>query len=563
MPYFVDLETTGLDPLSDRILLFQMGTNARDIEIVDCAEETFPPAYRRSREDEKVLKVLQNAKFDIPFLKAQYGIRVRNVFDTMVAEQVLTAGLGYRVGLEALAWKYANVELDKSIRDEIMNFHYIGPRELEYARKDVEVLPIIWKEQSKQIEKDRLGETVLLENRLVPIVAEMEFRGVFIDRREWGKAIRYVEEKAVEYEDILYEEYCPEDCLCQTDFFGKKQGCMNWYSPDQSRKALRSLGIDLDSIDKDTLRRFLKRHPDNRIVWALRNYRKYTSLTTFNAPEHAHSRDGRVHAQFRQHGARTGRFSCREPNLQNIPRRIDKEVAAMFRAAFIASPGHTFIICDFSQIEMRIVAEIANEERMIEAFVEGRDLHLETARQIFQDQTIEHDDPRRDIAKNTNFCLQYGGGHDTLAGTARISVGDAKKIFAQYFQSYPRIQQWMSDTYEATKERGYALTLGKRRRYIPGLSDRGDTHKNVAINTPIQGTAADIAKRAMAELGKVLDDGAMVLFVHDEMVYEVPETGALEIQGIIRQKMIEAGEYYLKRIPIIVDIRIGDEWSKI
>lgn len=570
MPVYFDVETTGpcqeyaLDPRKGSLLTIQFSYDGRRAELVDCREGV-PPRVRRLLGDPKVVKVAHNAKFDLAFLKQRAGVEVRNVVCTLLAEGVLMAGRREPADLASLAWKYGKETLDKERRfwGDLRQGQLLVDFE-KYALRDIEVLPAVWMAQRKMLEDDGLLGIAKLEFDLLPAVLDMELRGIKLDEERWAQAMAEVEAKREEKERELYSHY-PAPAY-QLDIFGGQSGTVNWDSPLQVRAILNELDIPLESTAKDILKDYLRKNTDAEIIKVLLEYREQASLARFDLPEYINPQTGRIHAEFKQLGTRAGRFSCQDPNLQQVPR--DNR----FRRCFVAEEGYKIVSADYGQIELRCLAEIADEENMLAAFREGRDLHQETAEAIFDWdawQRLEGEGRKpRDVAKNINFAISFGAGAERIASMAGTSYLGGGRILNSYYQAYPAILAWKNTNIKESMARRYSLTVAGRRRYLPetAKNDReliAFQHR-VAVNTPIQGTAADIAKRALVRLHKALagSGAGLVSFIHDENVIEAPADIVKDVAAVVRREMVKAGREYLHEVPIEVDVSVSDCWSK-
>ena len=278
---------------------------------------------------------------------------------------------------------------------------------------------------------------------------------------------------------------------------------------------------------------------------------------------------GRIHPTFHQLGAATGRLSASDPNLQNIP--IRTEEGRKIRTAFIAEEGHRLLSVDYSQIELRLAAEICDEAALKEAFRAGQDIHAITASQVFG-VPVEGMDPMvRRQAKAINFGIIYGISAFGLARNLKIPVGEAKAFIETYFQRYPGIKSYMEETKKRAREQGYVTTLFGRRIHVPGIADKNPARRNfserAAINAPIQGTAADVIKRAMIRMPRALAGAGvkarMLLQVHDELLFEVPEDEVEVTSEVVREVMEGACRPVLNlSIPLIADVGVGDNWAE-
>jgi DNA polymerase-1 len=274
--------------------------------------------------------------------------------------------------------------------------------------------------------------------------------------------------------------------------------------------------------------------------------------------------EGRLHTNFVQTGTATGRLSSREPNLQNIP--IRAEEGRRIREAFIASPGYVLISADYSQIELVVLAHLSRDENLLSAFKEGKDVHARTAALIFGINESEVKSDQRRIAKVINFGVIYGMSAFRLSNELGISRTDANNFISAYFNTYAGVRRFIEDTIKKTEQNGYVTTISGRRRYIPVINSRNKTEKaaaeRIAVNTPIQGSAADIVKTAMLKLDKRLtaekSRARLLLQVHDELILECPKDAAEGAAKLVKAEMEQAAEL---RVPLHVSVEIGTRWG--
>jgi DNA polymerase-1 len=503
----LDLETTGLDPRKDFIRLLSLATKAATY-IVDC--QSVDPAGLFPSLTERTV-VAHNALFDLGFLST-LGFEPVKVADTMILSQLLHAGARVEPlkrgqtshSLDSVVKRELGLELDKTQQSSDWG-GTLTPEMIEYAARDVEVLLPLHKVLKTQIEEAGLTYVAEIEHRTLPAVVWMSSVGVPIDADGWREHARKTEADAAQLRDEL-------NALASEHPDGK---AWNFGSPQQVRKAAKLLGVDLPDTKDETLALYAKEH---EFISALRNHRKASKLaSTYGAAwlENGYHEDGRIYASWRQLRAATGRMACDHPNLQNIPR------SGPLRSYIRTPRGRVFVIADYSQIELRIAAKISSDTEMLSAYTEGRDLHTLTAQSLIGREEISNDD--RKLAKAVNFGLLYGMGARGLRSYALKSYGiemsleEAVLYRKRFFQTYPGLKRW-HDNETRTWHRGDTETrtlTGRRRMDVKKLTDR--------LNAPIQGTAADGLKLALALLWERRGEspGAIpVLASHDEVVVE-------------------------------------------
>ncbi len=565
----LDTETSEYNPFKAKLLLVQLAT-PKNTFVLDALKLNISP-LKYILEAKKPLKIIQNAKFDYEVLRVKTGIKIGSIFDTMLSERILTCGLSRDVSLKNLAEKYLGVTLDKKIRESFYEPRNPAARgkfskeQLEYAAKDASILIEIFKKQLKSLEEEALIETAKLEFNLVPVVAEMELRGSLIDKEKWREHMKELELKRNLINAEIQKELRHLNPYSQVDLFGNEEDSINLDSPLQLLAVFKKLGLNLPNTSEATLRL-----SDHQLAKKLLEYRAYEKMiTSFGESilEKINPDTGRLHPDFMQLGADTGRFTCNNPNLQQIP------ADSGFRSCFIATPGYKLITADYSQIELRIMAEVSEDPAFLRAFREDRDLHSLTASQMFKVGIAEVDKNRRFQAKSINFGLMYGRGPVSLANQIGLDIEESRRLLDIYFSTYKKVKIWLDQIAREAIRNGHVRTLGGRKRVfsLPSKNDP-DYQKLISSiqrqgkNTPIQGTSADITKYALIFIKEEFDkrelDAYLIHTVHDEIVAEAREDQAQEAAKVVEEQMIRAGEKLLKKVPVKVDVRISDCWEK-
>jgi len=398
-----------------------------------------------------------------------------------------------------------------------------------------------------------------LEIPLIEVLLWMERRGVLLDvdeLRAQGKELEILLEKTRE------------------ELFALAGGPFNPNSTPQVREILyERLKLPVlektktgPSTDAQVLRDLAQYHEFPAKLIAYRELEKLRNTYIEKLPLYVHPKTGRVHTSFNQTGTSTGRLSSSEPNLQNIPAKT--EVGVDIRRAFVAPPGKVLLGADYSQIELRVLAHLSGDEALIEAFQKGEDLHRRTASVLFGVPQEAVDSRMRNLAKRVNFGIIYGITPYGLSRDMGIPQEEAKALIEKFFQAYPKVAEFVEKLVEEASRTGYAKTLLGRKRPLPGLKNPerrgiGQDRRN-AINTPIQGTAADLMKLAMLRVHRAWKDGKlpaeMILQIHDELVFEVAKEDAEEAGRMIREIMENVWEL---RVPLKVDVKVGQNWSEI
>lgn len=551
----VDTETEGLDPFRHKVLLFQIGDMNKQF-IIDCRKASIEP-LRPILEGLKP-KVLQNAKFDYKMIKHAFKIEMENMVDTMLIEQVIMGGRAeVRYGLADMFERYGLGKIDKNERLSFLNHTGdFSQNQLIYARNDLIYVIQILKEQMKRI--SGLEDTVKLECLAINAFGDMEYNGILLDKDRWCAILEEERIKRDEARKKMDEIFC---CESDLDLFGTVG--INYDSEEQLKSALSKIGIYVNDTSKSTLSRI--NHPVIEAILAYREHQKVVTTYGEGFLEHINPVTGRIHPNFKQIGASSGRTSCTEPNLQNI------KADSKFRSCFIAPPGRKLIIADYSACELRIIAELSEDPVFLDTFRKGGDLHSIVASAIFKTNVSKTENPElRQKAKTINFGLAYGMGPQGLSASLDIPEEEAKKLLDQYFQNYPLVKKYLDRSAEEAIKNGYSTTIGGRRRYYD-ISDKDDPKVIAAIarqakNAPIQGTNADMTKLALIFIRNRIKerglDAGIVNTVHDEIVVECKETIAEETAELVKDAMIKAGEHYLHKVPVEVECVISDCWEK-
>lgn len=565
----LDTEGSKLDPLTTKLLLLQIATKDKSY-VFDCSKVDISQ-LKTVLEAQRPLKIIQNAKFDYSVLKVQAGLTLGNLFDTMLAERIITCGISREMSLKTLAEKYLGMKIDKTIRED---FYQPGSpvlkgvftqKQLEYAARDAWILIKIFEKQYKQLNEENLINTAKLEFAVVPAVAEMELKGSLIDTKKWRSHIADLGKKR----DLIKKEIQGDirhlSTYAQVDLFGNESDTVNLDSPLQLLQVFKKLGEELPNTAEATLKKTT--HPLAKKILEYRAYEKMITSFGETILEKINPVDGRLHPDFLQLGADTGRFACNNPNLQQIP------TDSGFRSCFIASKGYKLITADYSQIELRIMAEVSEDPAFLKAFTQDLDLHSLTASQMFRIPLAKVGKDKRFQAKSINFGLMYGRGAVSLSAQIGLSVEESRKLLDVYFSSYKKVKRWLDNVGRMAVRDGGVRTLGGRRRMftIPERSSPDyerliSSVERQGKNMPIQGTSADITKYALAYIYRELKDknldASLIHTVHDEIVVEARDDIADNVAKLMEKQMIKAGEKLLKKVPVKVDVHISDCWEK-
>ena len=571
-----DTETTSLDPMRAHLVGLSFAIEPFEAAYVPL-EHDYPGAPAQLKRDD-VLQALaqvlespdhaivgQHFKYDMNVL-SRYGIEVRGVaFDTMLESYVFNS-TGSRHNMDALALKYlgrqtTHYEDIAGKGAKQIPFSQVPVEEAaHYAAEDADITL-----QLHQHLWPRLSETPALaavlteiEIPLIPVLARMEQHGVLIDGKLLGLQSREMALQMLSLEEKAYA------AAGQPFNLGSPKQLQQILFEKLELPVIRKTPKGQPSTAEDVLQELAADYELPSLILEHRSLSKLKSTYTDRLPEQINPRTGRVHTSYHQAVAATGRLSSSNPNLQNIP--IRTALGRRIRKAFIAPKGQLILACDYSQIELRIMAHFSADPGLMQAFHDGVDVHNATASEVFGTAHQDVSADQRRAAKAINFGLMYGMSAFGLARQLDINRGEAQEYMDTYFSRYPGVAQFMEDTRQLARDQGYVETLFGRRLYLPDISasnmQRRQGAERAAINAPMQGTAADIIKRAMLRVDAWLQaehrDTHLVMQVHDELVLEVPEEKLELIKGGIIGHMSAAAEL---DIPLVVDAGYGPDWD--
>lgn len=564
-----DTETTGTNPITAQIVGLSICFKEHEAFYVAMPKEKegkqkMLEIFRTVFENPKTLKIGQNIKYDILILE-NYGIKVEGpMFDTMIAHYILQPELHH--GMDYLAEIYLNyktVHIEELIGEKgkgQKNMADLEPEKVyEYACEDADITLQLKGILEKELEKD--GTTSLfteIEMPLVKVLAYMERNGAMIDPNALGETSRLFTERMKALESEIYEAAGMSFNILSPKQVGEIL-FERMHIVDKPKKTKTGQYVTSEEV-LETLK------SDNPIVDLILKYRGLKKLlgTYVDAlPELVNPDTGKIHTSYNQTVTATGRLSSSNPNLQNIPVRDEdgKEV----RKAFIPEPGCKFFSADYSQIELRIMAHLSGDENMIEDFRLGHDVHAATAAKVFHKPIEEVTKSERSKAKTANFGIIYGISAFGLAQRMGVSRTEAKELIENYFLTYKGIKDYMDKSIEKAREKGYIETVLKRKRYLPDITShnatvRGFAERN-AINAPIQGSAADIIKKAMIGIynrfRKENIKSTMILQVHDELNFNVVPGEEEKVEKIVIEEMQNA---WPMSVPLIADCGWGNNW---
>ena len=520
----------------------------------------FKPLY----ENEDIVKVGQNIKYDYMVLR-RYGIDLQGpMFDTMLAHYIVQPELRHNMDYMAeTLLNYKTIHIDELIGQKGKNqksMRDLSPAEIcDYAAEDADItlqLKNVLEPQLKEVGGERLFYDI--EMPLVKVLADMELNGVCLDTESLSETRRVFTERMQAYERHAYELAGEEFNISSPkqvgDILFEKMKIV-----DKAKKTKTGQYVTSEEV----LMQLKDRAPIVEDILNYRGMKKLLSTYVEALPKLINPRTGHIHTSFNQAVTATGRLSSSDPNLQNIPVRDDdgKEI----RKCFIPEAGCRFFSADYSQIELRIMAHLSGDENMIEAFREGFDIHRATAAKIWKENIDDVTDEQRKKAKQANFGIIYGITTYGLAQRMGIDNGEARQLIDDYFKTFPKVQAYMEEAKEQAREKGYAETMFGRRRYLPDITSRNGTVRGFAernaINAPIQGSEADIIKIAMIRIWRRFKDenirSKMILQVHDELNFSVYPEEVEQVGKIVIEEMQKACEL---NVPLVADAGWGDNW---
>src|SRR5215218_1988908 len=501
------------------------------------------------------VKVGHNLKFDYQFLHAMYGVSLSPLFDTMLAAQVLDGGnYAASYSLEAVVERYLDESLDKSEQRSDWSGE-LSRGQIEYAASDAAILLPLRERLAEALEAEELGFVSEIEFGAVAAIAEMELAGIKLDVARWKELEKTVRERRDKAAERLEAHFPPPEGVLPLEGLGPR---LNLNSPQQITDAFRSLGIELPDTKVWTLVKVA--HPAADALLRYRELQKKLGTYLETYPKFIHKKTGRIHANFLQCRVPTGRLACAAPNIQQIPHEDE------FRRCFVAEDGNTLVIADYSQIELRILAEVSEDPAFVGAFQRGVDLHRLTAATMYNVSMDEVTKGQRTAAKRINFGLMYGRGARSLSAQLGTDEERGRQLIDEYFANYPKVQRFLQRTANrAMRDRTLRTLAGRVRKFgnDPVADDRGAMRRE-AMNYPIQGAASDIAKLALSYIRRELKDtdARLINSIHDEFVVECAEELAPEVSEKTRQAMTRAGEKLLKKVPVEVEVEVSREWRK-
>ena len=564
-----DTETTSLNELEAELVGMSFSYKKGLAYYVPLSEdqgevlqtlEIFRPFF----EKEDLIKIAHNLKYDYKVLK-QYDMTVKGaMFDTMIAHYLLNPD--GRHGMDYLSEVYLNykpVSIETIIGKKGKNQGNFRDADLrtqtDYAAEDADVTFQLYELFAPQLKKENMEDLFYnIEMPLMEVLAKMELEGISLDEK-------WLAQESIDLENDLRQ--------LETKIFEISGEEFNMNSPRQLGDVLFDK-MQLDpkakktktgqyATSEDVLQKLASKHEIIQHILEYRTYQKLKSTYVDALPSQIDKDDKRVHTNFSQTTAATGRLASVNPNLQNIPIRTLR--GQQIRGAFVSAEGKKIISADYSQIELRLIAEISGEDNMIKAFQDGEDIHASTAAKLFNIPLEEVSKTQRGQAKTVNFGILYGQGAFALAEQTGLSRSEAKQMIEAYYETYPKLKEYMAEQVKRAREIGYVETILGRKRHLKDINSgnfvvRAHAERN-AVNAPIQGSAADVVKMAMIKIQKELEkeklQTKMLLQVHDELIFESPIDEVEVAKNIIKTEMENAIE---TQVPLLVEVGVGNNW---
>ncbi|MGN7709284.1 DNA polymerase I [Chryseobacterium sp. 22543] len=564
-----DTETTSLNELEAELvgmsfsykkgLAYYIPLSEDRTEVLQTLE-IFRPFF----EKEDLLKIAHNLKYDYKVLK-QYDITVKGaMFDTMIAHYLLNPD--GRHGMDYLSEVYLNykpVSIETIIGKKGKKQGSFRDADLrtqtDYAAEDADITFQLYELFAPQLKKENLEELFYnIEMPLMEVLAKMELAGISLDEK-------WLAQESIDLENDLKQ--------LETTIFELSGEEFNMNSPKQLGEILfEKMQLDPKAkktktgqyaTSEDVLQKLSSKHEIIKHILEYRTYQKLKSTYVDALPSQIDKEDNRVHTNFSQTTAATGRLASVNPNLQNIPIRTLR--GQQIRGAFVSGEGKKIISADYSQIELRLIAEISGEDNMIKAFQDGEDIHASTAAKLFKIPLEEVSKTQRSQAKTVNFGIIYGQGAFALAEQTGLSRTEAKQMIEAYFETYPKLKEYMAGQVNKARQLGFVETILGRKRHLKDINSnnfvvRGHAERN-AVNAPVQGSAADVVKLAMIKIDREIMEQQlktkMLLQVHDELIFESP---ADEIEAASKLIKTEMENALKTQVPLLVEIGVGDNW---
>ena len=566
-----DTETTGLDPNEAEIVGLAFSTKSGTGYYVptpkDQTEATaIVHEFKHILENENTIKIGQNLKYDNLLMK-WYGVEVKGrFFDTMIAHYLCEPDRRHK--LDYLAETYLNYKMvpietliGKRGKNQLTMRDISVEKVSDYAAEDADItlqLHPVMDKMLKDIGVTELFDT--MEMPLVEVLTEMEYHGVKLN-------VPFLEAYSKELEQLIIakEQEIYKDAGTHFNIASPKQVGEVLFERLKIPYRWRKTKTGQYSTNEQKLTELAKQHEIVNKILEFRKYKKLKSTYVDALPTMVNPKTGRIHTSYNQARAATGRLSSENPNLQNIP--IRDEAGRKIRQAFIPrDDNHILLAADYSQIELRLIAEISGDEAMLEAFQKGQDIHRATAAKVYGVSLEEVSSDQRRNAKTVNFSIVYGAGATNLSQQLKIKRTEARVLIDNYFEQYNGLKEYMDNTVKQAREKGFVTTIMGRKRYIRDIDSKSSLERSnaerIAINTPVQGSAADMIKVAMINIHRIFKErqfkSKMILQVHDELVFDVFKPELEEIKSVVEEEMKNAISGL--SVPILVGMDTGENW---
>lgn len=565
----LDIETNGTDSIDvfkDKIVLTSVviAENTTSTTREHLIEgNNYPDWLLAMLQDSSVMKIVHNAAFDIKFIQHNFGITAKNVWDTLSTERLLTAGKGFDCDLASVMLRRFGKKLNKDIRSNFGK-DTIGEKEREYCLEDSRSLLPLYKQQLSEIKQNNQMTAAVIENCMGIVVADMELSGIGFDIDLWNKYVLEIQRRrdAIELDvtrrlGIPYTSGLFDDSIKPSIRLSQR---------DKILDVLSKNDIKLKNYTANDLQFYIHYCKDEEkkyIVSRILEFKKWDKALDWGYDEKIHPVTGRIHANFNPQGADSFRFTASEPNLQQVAKPFSDDIN--FRHLFRARSGYKFVGADYSQIELRLLADVTEDKDYITAFREGLDLHKMAAEKVLGRELQSKEE--RNLGKAINFgIIAYGGGPKALMRSAAdygifLTEYQARKYVETIKSKNATIENWGKRVLDEMKRYGYIQTPIGHRRYLIG-----EDRETVARNTHIQPFAAGIMKDAIQNMFWIFkedcEDTHIILQVHDEVLVECPEHEAERVRAIVVSEMKDAGNRWMRHVPVEVDSYISDTWEK-
>lgn len=546
----LDIETygegkkDGLDPWKGDIRLLTLGVQGHPLWLLDLRSLGYQlDVLKRALRSAEV--IVHNANFDLLWLAEKCGIRVPNIFCTLTAARLLSAGTRQGNDLDQCLQRHLGIPAGPDMSKSDWGSLLLTDEQIGYAARDVAHLHQLADRQRQLLEEAGLLKVCRLEMALLPVIIELELAGMGVDREKLTLLRDRSQKEAQDNAQVLRQLVNVPN--------------LNPNSPKQLVAALEHAGLATGSTDEESLLKI----KDDKIIPVILDFRRAEkSAQQATKLLEATARDGRVHGRFDSTGTMTGRFSSSRPNLQNIGK-------GPLRECFVPAKGHKLIVADYSQVELRLASVISGEDKMISAYQNGCDLHRQTAAAVLKKSIEEITAEDRQLAKAVNFGLLYGQGKDGLVRYAAtnyevtLTSGEAEIIRSRFFGAYPGLATWHQQCWRSAKQGSQeARTVLNRRRLTPPGATEWERF-TALVNTPVQGGSADGLKRAMLRIHNTLPQGAwLICTVHDEVIVEAPEALAASVCELVRTTMRDEMAQLFPEVPIEVEARVCENWGQ-